>query len=272
MIVSDGYLAYPQKWDDSTARAGWCRHDVLNQNATFNFGSPRASSNSPGGRQVSRQRVRAGVTLTVFIAVTALAAAVVAVAAMSLSNDKSTGGGPSPAAQNDAVPTTSALPSTSDEPLTTTEAPPTTSAIRSTFDKIAGGLKVEIGDCVEIGHSGDTATLGKATCGSATSNYKIIEKATENSACPSDADRTLNDTLRGINRAALCLDIDWVVGGCMDPNKDNPKRIDCAAKDIPNGVRVVEIKQNTANVNVCSASDSGIVYQQRQFVVCVHRL
>lgn len=222
---------------------------------------------------MSRQRVRAGVTLTVFIAVTALAAAVVAVAAMSLSNDKSTGGGPSPAAQNDTAPTTSALPSTSDDlPLATPEALPTTSAIRSTFDKIAGGLKVEVGDCVEIGHNGDTTTLGKAACGSATSNYKIIDKASENAACPSDADRTLNDTLRGINRAALCLDIDWVVGGCMDPNKDNPKRIDCTAKGIPNGVRVVEVKQNTTNVNVCSASDRGIVYQQRQFVVCVHRL
>ncbi|MEU0501640.1 hypothetical protein [Nocardia sp. NPDC005998] len=221
---------------------------------------------------MSRQRVRAGVTLTVFIGVTALAAAVVAVAAMSLSNNKSTGGGPSPAAQNDAAPTTSALPTTSDMPLAAIEAPPTTSAIRSTFDKIAGGLKVEVGDCVEIGHNGDAVTLGKAACGSATSNYKVIDKASENAVCASDADRTLNDTLRGINRAALCLDIDWVVGGCMDPNKDNPKRVDCAAKGIPDGVRVVDVKQNTTNVNVCSASDRGIVYQQRQFVVCVHRL
>ncbi|MFX0579705.1 LppU family putative lipoprotein [Nocardia nepalensis] len=220
---------------------------------------------------MSRQRVRAGVTLTVFIAVTALAAAVVAVAAMSLSNDKSAGGAPSPAAQNDAAPTTSAPP-TSDDLLTTTEAPPTTSAVRSTFDKIAGGLKVEVGDCVEIGGSGDSTTLGKTACGGPSSNYKIIDKAPENAACPSDADRSLNDTLRGINRAALCLDIDWVIGGCMDPNKDSPKRLDCNTKGVPNAVRVVDIKQNTTNVNVCSSSDRGIVYQQRQFVVCVHRL
>ncbi|WP_433524620.1 LppU family putative lipoprotein [Nocardia pseudovaccinii] len=221
---------------------------------------------------MSRQRVRAGLTLTVFIAATALAAAVVAVAAMSLSNDKSTTSSPSPAAQNDAAPTTASEPSFPELPLTTPEAPPTTSAIRSTFDKIAGGLKVEVGDCVEIGGSGDNPTLGKATCGSATSNYKVIDKAPENAACPTDADRSLNDTLHGINRAALCMDIDWVIGGCMDPNKDGPKRLDCNTKGVPNAVRVVDVKLNTTNVNVCSSSDRGIVYQQRQFVVCVHRL
>lgn len=221
---------------------------------------------------MSRQRVRAGLTLTVFIAVTALAAAVVAVAAMSMSDDKSTTSSPSPTARNAAAPTTSAAPSTSDLPPTTTEAPPTTSAIRSTFDKIAGGLKVDVGDCVEIGGSGDNPTLGKTACGSASSHYKVIDKAPENAACPSDADRALNDTLHGINRAALCLDIDWVIGGCMDPNKDNPQRIDCNTKGVPTAVRIIDIKQNTANVNVCSSSDRGIVYQQRQFVVCVHRL
>ncbi|MGY4100989.1 LppU family putative lipoprotein [Nocardia sp. R16R-3T] len=221
---------------------------------------------------MSRQRVRAGLTLTVFIAVTALAAAVVAVAAMSLSKEKSTTSSPSPAAENYAAPTTSTAPSSSDLPPTTTEAPPTTSAVRSTFDKIAGGLRLDVGDCVEIGGSGDSPTLGKIACGGTGSNYKVIDKAPENAACPSDADRILNDTLRGINRAALCLDIDWVIGGCMDPNKDNPKRLDCSTRGVPNAVRVVDIKQDTANVNVCSSSDRGIVYQQRQFVVCVHRL
>ncbi|MEV4128316.1 hypothetical protein [Nocardia sp. NPDC049707] len=221
---------------------------------------------------MSRQRVRAGLTLTVFIAVTALAAAVVAVAAMSMSNNKSTMSSPSPAAQNDVTPTTAAEPAFPELPLTTPEAPPTTSAIRSTFDKIAGGLKVDVGDCVEIGGSGDNPTLGKTACGSATSGYKVIDKAPDNAACPGDADRTLDDTLRGINRAALCLDIDWVIGGCMDPNKDNPKRLDCDTKGVPDAIRVIDIKQNTTNVNVCSSSDRGIVYHQRQFVVCVYRL
>lgn len=203
---------------------------------------------------------------------TALAAGAVAVAAMSLSDPESTNAAPSPAAQNDAVPTASIAPSISDVPLPTSEAPPSTSAVRSTFDKIATGLKVNVGDCVQIGRNGDTATIGKAPCGSPSSNYKVIEKAPENAACPSDADRPFNDTLHGVNRAALCLDIDWVIGGCMELVQDNPKRIDCAAKGTPNGVRVVEIKQNTTNVNVCSTSDRGIVYQQRQFVVCVARL
>lgn len=221
---------------------------------------------------MSRQRVRAGITLTVFMIGTALAAGAVAVAAMSLSDPDSTSVAPSPAAQNDAVPTTSIEPSTSDMHLPTSDAPPPTSAVRSTFDKIANGLKVNVGDCVQIGRNGETATIGKAPCGSQSSNYKVIEKAPENAGCPSDVDRPFNDTLHGINRAALCLDIDWVIGGCMELAQDNPKRIDCAAKGTPNGVRVVEVKLNTTNVNVCSTSDRGIVYQQRQFVVCVARL
>jgi hypothetical protein len=35
---------------------------------------------------------------------------------------------------------------------------------------------------------------------------------------------------------------------------------------------VIDIKQNTVDVNACGSADSGIVYQQRHFVVCVARL
>ena len=53
---------------------------------------------------------------------------------------------------------------------------------------------------------------------------------------------------------------------------NDPKRIDCTTRGTPNGVKVVEVKQHTTNVNTCSMSDRGIVYRQRQFVVCVARL
>ena len=122
-------------------------------------------------------------------------------------------------------------------------------------------------------YRGDNAGIGKASCGSPNSTYKIVDKAPANSACPSDVDHTYNGTLQGADHAALCLDIDWVVGGCADLVPGNPKHIDCDTPGASNGVRVVEIRQGTTNVYDCgTGNDRGIVYQQRQFVVCAARL
>ncbi|MEU7633999.1 hypothetical protein AB0C34_29170 [Nocardia sp. NPDC049220] len=128
---------------------------------------------------------------------------------------------------------------------------------------------MNVGDCVRLAGSGG---IEKSSCGGTGATYKVVEKAPANSPCPSDADHTYNDTLQGAAQAALCMDIDWVVGGCMELIPGSPKRLDCAAHGTPNGVRVVEIKQGTVDVNSCAASDSGIVYGQRHFIVCVARL
>ncbi|MGO4615196.1 hypothetical protein AB4305_10570 [Nocardia sp. 2YAB30] len=219
---------------------------------------------------MSRQRIRAGITLTGFVAATALAAALVAFAAVSMSGPTEE---PAKAAQNNSATTTSTPPpTTSDEPVTTTETeppPPTTSAMRGASNKSASSLQLNVGECVHLGGSGG---IEKAACGSSGATYKVTEKAPANSPCPTDADRTYNDTLQGAAQAALCLDIDWVVGGCMELVPGDPKRLDCAAHGTPNGVRVVDVKQNTVDVNACGSADSGIVYRQRHFVVCVARL
>ncbi|WP_327110409.1 hypothetical protein OHB12_21750 [Nocardia sp. NBC_01730] len=218
---------------------------------------------------MSRQRIRAGITLTGFVVATALAATLVAFAAMSMSGPTEE---PAKAAQNDSAATTSTPPptTTTEEPVTTTEPPPpTTSAMRGASNKSATNLQVNVGECVRLGGSGG---IEKAACGSSGAIYKISEKAPANSPCPTDADRTYTDTLQGAAQAALCLDIDWVVGGCMELITGDPKRLDCAALGTPNGVRVIDIKQNTIDVNACGSADSGIVYRQRHFVVCVARL
>lgn len=215
---------------------------------------------------MSRQRVRAGITLAAFMVGTGLAAALVVFAAVSMSGPADA---PPKAAQTADAPITSAPPSTTEEPLpTTTEALPTTSAMRGASNKSATSLQVNIGDCVSLGGAGG---IDKTACGSANSTYKVIEKAPANAACPTDADRTYHETLHGAAQAALCLDIDWVVGGCMELTPDNPKRLDCATP-APGAVQVIDIKQNTVDVNACGSADSGIVYQQRHFVVCVARL
>ncbi|WP_280410592.1 LppU family putative lipoprotein [Nocardia asiatica] len=214
---------------------------------------------------MSRQRVRAGITLAAFMVGTGLAAALVVIAAVSMTGPADE---PAKAAQTADAPTTTPPPTT-EEPLpTTTEALPTTSAMRGASNKSATSLQVNIGDCVSFSGAGG---IDKTACGSANSVYKVIEKAPANAACPTDADRTYNETLHGAAQAALCLDIDWVVGGCMELTPDNPKRLDCAAP-APGAVRVIDVKQNTVDVNACGSADSGIVYQQRHFVVCVARL
>ncbi|MGK8501919.1 LppU family putative lipoprotein [Nocardia asiatica] len=214
---------------------------------------------------MSRQRVRAGITLAAFMVGTGLAAALVVFAAVSMTGPADE---PAKAAQTADAPTTTPPPTT-EEPLpTTTEALPTTSAMRGASNKSATSLQVNIGDCVSFSGAGG---IDKTACGSANSVYKVIEKAPANAACPTDADRTYSETLRGAAQAALCLDINWVVGGCMELTPDNPKRLDCAAP-APGAVRVIDVKQNTVDVNACGSADSGIVYQQRHFVVCVARL
>ncbi|MGQ4596911.1 LppU family putative lipoprotein [Nocardia sp. R6R-6] len=196
---------------------------------------------------------------------TALAAGFVVVAAVSMSDPVEK---PANAAQTDNVAMTSAPPATTDEPPTTTEELPTTPAMRGAANKEATSLQVNIGDCVYLGGS---AGIDKAACGTANSIYKVFEKAPANSQCPTDADHTYNETLQGAMQAALCLDIDWAVGGCMDLVPGSPQRLDCATRT-PNAVHVIDIKQNTVDVNACGSADSGIVYQQRHYVVCVMRL
>ncbi|MFC8043796.1 hypothetical protein [Nocardia sp. NPDC057353] len=127
-----------------------------------------------------------------------------------------------------------------------------------------------IGDCVTLGGTINDATIAKASCGSRASNYKVIGKAPTSTACVGDRDNYYAETLNNVETGALCLDIDWVVGGCMDVGGDDPKRIDCTESAIE-GIRVVNIVQGTDDVGACDTS-SGFKYSERRFVVCVEDL
>lgn len=149
----------------------------------------------------------------------------------------------------------------------TTSARPTTTTTGS-----AGNIdfEAEVGDCVRLGGTTDNAEIDHADCGSAQSNYKIISKEASSTDCISDADSYYYETLDGVEQGALCLDVDWVVGGCMDLSGEDPRRIDCTASTT-DGVRVVEIQQNKTDVNDCPSS-GGFVYDVRRFVVCTEDL
>ncbi|GAB2698175.1 hypothetical protein GCM10027089_19860 [Nocardia thraciensis] len=147
---------------------------------------------------------------------------------------------------------------------TSGKARPTTPSPTTTGGSV--DFRAEIGDCVALGGTNEDATIEKAVCGSPESNYRVVGKAPTSDQCVSDADSVYYESRRGQETGALCLDRDWVVGGCMDIAGNDTKRVDCAGSAVE-GVRVLRILQNTDSVDACHSD--GFVYHQRRFVVCV---
>jgi hypothetical protein len=99
---------------------------------------------------------------------------------------------------------------------------------------------------------------------------------------------TVNDTAQGATdvdsyysmRSAfssssntVCLDIDWVVGGCMsvDPvNVKDPVRVDCNDMSVPTG-GVPPTSSRASRMSI-SASGLGYAYDERRFTVCVENV
>ena len=73
------------------------------------------------------------------------------------------------------------------------------------------------------------------------------------------------------SRTTICMDIDWVVGGCMSIDPENgrdPLRVDCDDTSMPGRQRATRILQDVANVDQCM-SGVGYAYDERNFTVCV---
>ncbi|WP_280335805.1 LppU family putative lipoprotein [Nocardia wallacei] len=191
-----------------------------------------------------------------------LAASVVAAAAGLTACGADVGGHPTATATVARTATATSLP-----------APSVGRAVPTTTPTTGGHVDfhAEIGDCVNLGGTNEEATIVKAACGSRESNYKVVGKAPTSDQCASDTDNAYYEELRGRETGALCLDRDWVVGGCMDIGGGTTKRIDCGAPAVE-GVRVLSILRNTDNVDACPHDDGGFVYEQRRFVVCVQDL
>ncbi|MEV4237951.1 MULTISPECIES: hypothetical protein [unclassified Nocardia] len=206
---------------------------------------------------------------------TAAIAAVAVVAALSLAGcGNKISGNAQPAIGNgtiDAVSSTNTPKTSGARP--TTSARPTSGKPTATTSATKGGstdFQASVGDCVTLGGTTDNATIAKASCGSRASNYKVIGKAATSSQCVADRDSAYFETLNGTQQGAICLDIDWVVGGCMDIGGEDPKRIDCTER-VSQGVKVTNIQQGADDASVCGSS-SGFEYPTRHFVVCVQNL
>lgn len=136
----------------------------------------------------------------------------------------------------------------------------------------AAAADLQMGDCLKIGGTLERPEAIKAQCGSPESNFKVISTVEKSDQCPTDVDSyysthsTFND-----ESTTVCMDIDWVVGGCMsiDPDNDrDPVRVDCNDASASDKQRATQILQDVSNADQC-ASGIGYPYDERQFTVCV---
>ncbi|CCQ13872.1 putative uncharacterized protein [Rhodococcus sp. AW25M09] len=159
----------------------------------------------------------------------------------------------------------SIAPTTTSPPRTTPNAPPVD-------DGGSVDIDVEIGDCVSLGGTVDEATIANANCGSPQSNYVVFAKTPTSAECPADADQYYYETYFDIEQGALCLDIDWIVGGCMDLVGEFAQRVDCATPGADTR-RVVTILEGSSSVDDCpDPAQYGFEKDSRNFVVCVEKL
>ena len=136
----------------------------------------------------------------------------------------------------------------------------------------AAAADMQVGDCLKVGGPPDRPEATRVECGSVASNFKVIATAENTDGCPSDADSyySTKSSFSGEGNT-ICMDVDWVVGGCMnvDPENDaDPFRVDCADTSAPHRQRATEILADVADADQC-ASGVGYPYDQRQFTVCV---
>ncbi|WP_456094038.1 LppU family putative lipoprotein [Mycolicibacterium lutetiense] len=136
----------------------------------------------------------------------------------------------------------------------------------------AAAADMKAGDCLKMSGTYERPDANRAECGSNASNYKVISVLTDSDQCPVDV-----DTYYSVRSAfseetqTLCLDIDWITGGCMsiDPENDkDPYRVDCADSSAPHRQRATEVLRGVSNVDQC-VSGVGYAYSERQFTVCV---
>lgn len=136
----------------------------------------------------------------------------------------------------------------------------------------AAAADMVVGDCLKMGGPPDRPEATKAVCGTPESNFKVVATVEETDQCPTDVDSYYSmRSAFSDSRSTICMDIDWVVGGCMSIDPDNgrdPIRIDCADTSLPGRQRATQILQNVASVDQC-ASGVGYAYDERDFTVCV---
>ncbi len=136
----------------------------------------------------------------------------------------------------------------------------------------AAAADLQVGECLKISGPPDRPETTKVPCGSSESNFKVVDVVETTDDCPTDVDSyySMRSSFSGAG-STICMDIDWVVGGCMsiDPENDrDPLRVDCGDESASDRQRATQVLVDVANVDQC-ASGVGYAYDQRRFTVCV---
>jgi hypothetical protein len=136
----------------------------------------------------------------------------------------------------------------------------------------AAAADVQVGDCLEVGGPPDRPETARVQCGSPESNFRVVDAVRNTDDCPTDVDTyySMRSSFSGTG-PTICMDVDWVIGGCMSIDPDNgrdPLRVDCADRSVSNRQRATQILRGVANVDQC-ATGIGYAYDERQFTVCV---
>lgn len=128
------------------------------------------------------------------------------------------------------------------------------------------GVDVEVGDCISATGTLADAVAIPAPCGTSASNYRVIGKAPTNAQCVSDADTTYYEELAiGGEQGALCLDVDWIIGDCMDVSGDAAQRVPCDAGTAPRE-KATAIIADAVDADSCPSG--GYAHPERRFTVC----
>ena len=134
---------------------------------------------------------------------------------------------------------------------------------------------MRVGDCLKVGGIAGRPAARQVPCGSVDSNFKVVATPAGDQKCPGDVDSSYSQ--RGAfsdSVSTLCLDIDWVVGGCMsvDPgHTTDPVRVACTDTAAPHRQRATQILRGVAAVDQC-ASGQGYAYPERRYTVCVENM
>ncbi|GFG76408.1 LppU family putative lipoprotein [Mycobacterium botniense] len=143
---------------------------------------------------------------------------------------------------------------------------------------MADWADLTVGDCLRLGGTAERPQVIKVQCGSPLSTFRVAATVATREQCPADVDSSYSMRTMFTNTSnTACLDIDWVVGGCMsvDPATNaDPLRVDCNDHTVPHRQRATQILRNLpepVSVDQC-ASGVGYAYTQRRFAVCVENV
>ncbi|MDQ3151645.1 MAG: hypothetical protein M3R63_07990 [Actinomycetota bacterium] len=216
-----------------------------------------SASGWPGGGRAPRHRRSNGPFAAAVAGVVALVVlAVVAVATIEDSPGQALGTpSAAPAPPPATGPATTQLPGPSSSPETT---------------DTAEGIDVAAGECVRfLVATDEEAQVAPAQCSAPEASHIVVDRVANRAECPGDIDVTYYETRLAVETLALCMDVNWMIGTCYDIT-DGPAATEAVAcTSLPDRrVRKVEaVVEGTTSVDQCT--DNGIVYGEREFVICV---